>query len=50
MVAIYYAYYNFCLHQTLPVTPAMDAGLTDHIWTLEELVALLEQKELAIAA
>jgi IS1 family transposase len=44
MVAIYHAYYNFCrVHQTLRVTPAMEAGLTDHVWSLEELVGLLEQ-------
>jgi IS1 family transposase len=43
MVAIYHAYYNFCrVHQTLRVTPAMEARLTDHIWTVEELVSLLE--------
>lgn len=43
MVAIYHAYYNFCrVHQTLRVTPAMEAGLTDHVWSLEELVGLLE--------
>ena len=42
MVAIYHAYYNFCrVHQTLRVTPAMEAGLADHVWTLEELVGLL---------
>lgn len=28
-----------CVHQTLRVTPAMEAGLTDHIWTIEELLA-----------
>jgi len=28
-------------HQTLRITPAMEAGLTDHIWSLEELVSLL---------
>jgi hypothetical protein len=32
------------VHQTLRVTPAMEAGLTDHVWSLEELVGLLEQK------
>jgi hypothetical protein len=51
MVAIYHAYYNFCrVHQTLRVTPAMEAGLADHVWTLEELVSLLEYKELTKAA
>ena len=41
-VALHYMYYNFCkVHQTLRVTPAMDAGLTDHVWSLHELVGLL---------
>jgi hypothetical protein len=45
MVAIYFTYYNFCrVHQTLRLTPAMEAGLSDHVWSLEELVGLLEQK------
>lgn len=45
MVAIYYSYYNFCrVHQTLRVTPGMEAGLADHVWSLEELVSLLEDK------
>jgi len=38
--ALHFAYYNFCrIHQTLRVTPAMEASLTDHIWTLRELLA-----------
>jgi IS1 family transposase len=42
-LSLYFAYYNFCrIHQTLRVTPAMEAGLTDHVWTLEELVSLSE--------
>jgi IS1 family transposase len=50
-VAIYFAYYNFCrVHQTLRVTPAMEAGLTDHIWSLAELVGLLESATLGLAA
>lgn len=41
-VALHYMYYNFCkVHQTLRVTPAMEAGLTDHVWNLTELVGLL---------
>jgi len=41
-VALHYMFYNFCrIHQTLKVTPAMEAGLTDHIWSLEELCALI---------
>lgn len=39
MLAIYFMYYNFRrAHQTLRVTPAMEAGLTDHIWGVDELV------------
>jgi IS1 family transposase len=42
-VAVYFMYYNFCrVHQTLRVTPAMEAGSTDHAWEVEELVALLD--------
>ena len=38
-VALYFAWYNFVrVHGTLRVTPAMEAGLTDHVWTLEELL------------
>lgn len=40
-VALWFAYYNFCrVHQTLRVTPAMEAGLSDHVWAVEELVLL----------
>jgi len=51
-VTLYFAWYNFCrIHQTLHVTPAMEAGLTDHVWSLEELVGLLlDSKTLQIAA
>ncbi len=46
MVALYFMHYNFCrVHKTLRVTPAMEAGLTDHIWTVEELLNLLVTKE-----
>jgi IS1 family transposase len=42
-VALHFVHYNFCrVHQTLRVTPAMEAGLADHVWGLEELVALLD--------
>jgi IS1 family transposase len=41
MVAIHFMYYNFArVHKTLRVTPAMEAGLSDHIWSLEEIVLL----------
>jgi IS1 family transposase len=42
-VALHFMHYNFCrVHTTLRVTPAMEAGLTDHVWGLEELVGLLD--------
>jgi hypothetical protein len=42
-VALYFKYYNFGrVYQTLRVTPAMKAGLADHVWTIEEIVALLK--------
>jgi IS1 family transposase len=44
-VALYFMHYNFCrVHKTLRVTPAMEAGLTDHVWEVQELLALLEGK------
>ena len=40
-IALYFMYYNFCrMHQTLRCTPAMAAGLSDHVWSLDELVSL----------
>jgi IS1 family transposase len=42
MMAIYTMHYNFCrIHQTLRVTPAMEAGVANHVWTLEDIVALI---------
>jgi hypothetical protein len=44
-VALHFMHYNFCrIHQSLRVTPAMEAGLTDHVWSLEELAAITDQK------
>jgi hypothetical protein len=38
-IALHYMHYNFArIHQTLRVTPAMEAGITNHVWTLEEIV------------
>lgn len=48
-VALHMMHYNFCrVHQTLRVTPAMEIGLADHVWELDELVALLECREMAV--
>jgi IS1 family transposase len=49
-VSLHFAFYNLCRpHKTLskkyPTTPAMAAGIADHVWTLEELVGLLEASE-----
>ena len=39
-LALHFGYYNFCrIHRSLRVTPAMEAGITDHIWDLAELLA-----------
>jgi IS1 family transposase len=37
--SLWFCFYNFCRrHQTLKTTPAMESGITDHIWTIEELL------------
>ena len=42
-VALHFMHYNFArIHKTLRVTPAMESGVADHIWSLEE-IALLSQ-------
>jgi len=39
-IALHFAYYNLCrVHSSLRVTPAMQAGLAEHIWTLQELLS-----------
>lgn len=41
MLSLYFMFYNFArVHQTLRVTPAMEAKLSDHVWSVEEIVAL----------
>jgi hypothetical protein len=41
-VALHYMHYNFCrIHQTLRVTPAMEAGVSDHVWSIDEIIDLL---------
>ena len=42
-VALHFMYYNFCrIHKTLRVTPAMEAGVADHVWTPEEIINLID--------
>ena len=39
-VALFFAFYNFCrVHSSIKTTPAVEAGLTDHVWSLTELLA-----------
>ena len=41
-VALYFMYFNFGrVHQTLRVLPAMEAGVANHVWSVEEIVGLL---------
>jgi hypothetical protein len=43
---INYMHYNFGrIHQSLRVTPAMEAGVSDHVWSLEEIIALSDVKK-----
>ena len=45
-VALHFIYYNFCrIHQTLRVTPAMAAGVSDHVLEISELVDLIDGKD-----
>ena len=42
-VALHYMFYNFAkIHKTLRVTPAMQAGISDRVWTLEEIARLAD--------
>ncbi len=41
-LSLYFMYYNFCrVHQTLRVTPAMEAKVANHVWTIEEIISLI---------
>jgi hypothetical protein len=47
-VALHCTFYNFVrIHKSLRVTPAMAAGLTDRLWAMSDIVALLEAQEAA---
>jgi hypothetical protein len=50
-IALHFMHYNFCrVHQSLRVTPAMAAGVADHVWDLAAVVALLEAPAAAAAS
>ncbi len=45
-ISLHFMYYNFGrIHQTLRVTPAMEAGVTDHVWSLEEIANLVPENQ-----
>lgn len=47
-IALHFMHHNFCrIHQTLKSTPAIKSGITDHVWTIEEMVDLLRVYNLA---
>ena len=42
MVALHFMFYDFGrVHQTVRVTPATEAGISNHVWSIEEIVGLL---------
>lgn len=50
-VALHFMHYNFCrVHQTLRATPAMEAGIADHVWSIAEIVGLLDKQVQQYAA
>jgi hypothetical protein len=45
-IALHYMHYNFCrVHQSLRITPAMQANISAHIWSIAELLGLLDNAE-----
>lgn len=44
-ISLYFMFYNFCkIHKTLRVTPAMEAGISDNLWSLSDVVALIPEE------
>jgi hypothetical protein len=45
-LALYFMFYNFCrIHKTLKVTPAMAAGVTQKLWSMEDIIALIDARD-----
>jgi hypothetical protein len=45
-LALYFVFYNFVrLHKTLRMTPAMAAGISDRLWSMQDIVALVDARE-----
>src|SRR5947208_4546813 len=51
-VALWFMYYNFCrVHSSLRVTPAMESGLSNHVWDIDELCGLIaENRKIGVQA
>jgi hypothetical protein len=46
MLALFFMYYNFCrIHQSLRITPAMEAGLSKCVWSMEDIISLLDRSD-----
>ena len=42
-ISLHFMYYNFCrIHKSLRVTPAMEAGVSDHVWDVEDIIDLID--------
>jgi IS1 family transposase len=51
MIAVFHMHYNFTrIHQTLRVTPAMEAGISQHVWSIHEIVNLIHNSNIQLAA
>ena len=47
-ISLHFMYYNFCrIHKALRVTPAMEAGVTDRLWDIEDIVKVIDDAETA---
>jgi hypothetical protein len=45
-LALYFLYYNFaCIHKSLKTAPAQGAGVTDKLWSVEHIVALIDARD-----
>jgi hypothetical protein len=50
-VMLYFMHHDFgWIHQTLRVTPALEAGVTDHIWSIDQMLGLLDGAEGKVGA